>query len=782
MKINKKILSVMFVIGTIFVFAYSDVLFRNKTLTTGIITDGVMGRIVSSNFIQPNLLNAGNIIDRGGSAWQDEPLTITVSNNYKKFQLPLWNANQGFGRPLGADMMSGAFSIIKIPLFLFPSSFSFDIYIILRLFIGALGMYLFLSNKNLNNLSSIIGGIIYVFSGYFVYFINMGHISVEVFIPWLLYSIDLLIKKTTIRNIIFVSVIIVFMLSGGHPESMILALIFAIFYGIISMSGNNGDIKLSFRKYLKIILNIGISGFVAFCILGFFIIPFLQFFLFSDTGYHNQMSKLYSQFLPFKNMIVQFFPFFIRSSIETKIFNYFSIFTLILSIFGLFNKKYRKLFFIFLTFFLLLISKVYGIVSFDWLKYIPILNIFVYYKYLQPEISLSLAVMSAIGFEYIQTEKISKKPLILIGIIYTVLFYFFTKYYQTLVLNLSTKRIIMTVLELLIFILIIYSRKYFKRNNLLFVKIIPIFLFIIIILEILFITPKSIVPRSNPYSPPPFISYLKSLEIPYRVYSPDSLLYPSTSSIFDINDIRDLHAVYTRDYMAYIRNYIDASVIDRFSDYNPSTMINNNQFFNLGNVKYILVTKENSNFFYEVYQTQYKLIYDKEIRIYENLKTLPRAFIVSNIVKAANEKQSIQIMKDPIFDSSLSAVIIDDDSTLVAIPSNPDINKLDNEISFLKYENQLVLIKTKTKKNGYLILTDSFYPGWNVYIDNKKSKIFQADLAFRAVYLPKGTHSVSFKYEPITYLLGGLLSLISIGFILFIFIFKRLKFTKKRIN
>jgi uncharacterized membrane protein YfhO len=52
------------------------------------------------------------------------------------------------------------------------------------------------------------------------------------------------------------------------------------------------------------------------------------------------------------------------------------------------------------------------------------------------------------------------------------------------------------------------------------------------------------------------------------------------------------------------------------------------------------------------------------------------------------------------------------------------------------------------------VLTDIYYPGWNVYVDGKKENLERANYAFRAVHLEAGPHSIRFAYEPISLLLG----------------------------
>ncbi len=49
---------------------------------------------------------------------------------------------------------------------------------------------------------------------------------------------------------------------------------------------------------------------------------------------------------------------------------------------------------------------------------------------------------------------------------------------------------------------------------------------------------------------------------------------------------------------------------------------------------------------------------------------------------------------------------------------------------------------------GYLILTDSYYPGWSAEVDGEPATIHHADLYFRAIALEPGEHRLTLQYEP----------------------------------
>jgi uncharacterized membrane protein YfhO len=69
-----------------------------------------------------------------------------------------------------------------------------------------------------------------------------------------------------------------------------------------------------------------------------------------------------------------------------------------------------------------------------------------------------------------------------------------------------------------------------------------------------------------------------------------------------------------------------------------------------------------------------------------------------------------------------------------------------------------------------LVLNDSDYPGWSVYIDGRRSHWLTANYMFRGVLLEPGRHLVRFAYEPQSFRVGAAISVAALmslaGFVL----------------
>ena len=78
-----------------------------------------------------------------------------------------------------------------------------------------------------------------------------------------------------------------------------------------------------------------------------------------------------------------------------------------------------------------------------------------------------------------------------------------------------------------------------------------------------------------------------------------------------------------------------------------------------------------------------------------------------------------------------------------------------------------MVIETDAAMPAYLVLSDTFDPGWSATVDGQPAPIWPAYLAFRAVYLPQGKHTVVFTYRPAGFVLG--LGLSGFGMLLGLF-------------
>jgi uncharacterized membrane protein YfhO len=57
-----------------------------------------------------------------------------------------------------------------------------------------------------------------------------------------------------------------------------------------------------------------------------------------------------------------------------------------------------------------------------------------------------------------------------------------------------------------------------------------------------------------------------------------------------------------------------------------------------------------------------------------------------------------------------------------------------------------------------LVLSDTYYPGWQATSNGHSTPIYQANSLVRAIYLPEGEHSIVFSFWPPDFIFGAAVS------------------------
>jgi hypothetical protein len=161
--------------------------------------------------------------------------------------------------------------------------------------------------------------------------------------------------------------------------------------------------------------------------------------------------------------------------------------------------------------------------------------------------------------------------------------------------------------------------------------------------------------------------------------------------------------------------------------------------------------------------SQFELVYDREVKIYENRDAFPRVFVVHRAVLAAAQDPAVALMQRSDFDPKTKAVVEGDLSSdqLAALAASPVVDGSSVEIT--SYSDSRVVILARMEHPGLLILSDTYYPGWKAYVDGKEVPVYPTDLALRSVFVPAGEHEVKFVFSPDLFKLGSGITIASLA-------------------
>lgn len=676
----------------------------------------------------------------GDPVLQQIPFKKLSIDLLKKGELPLWNPYQMAGYPLLANIQSASFYPLNFIFFLLPFIPAWTIFIMLQQILGGVFMYLYLRNKSLSVESSVFGGIGFCFSGFFIAWLEWGNIAqTALWIPLGLLLID---KITSLKAkgywYLAFGLTVLSSFLAGHLQTFIYSfLLWAIYF--FSQWSKNRDKKSVFFTLLTLLA------------VGLLVFPIwstqLNLIFLSARNVDISWQKI-GFFIPLAQVIQFFAPDFFGNPATGNywgVFNYgefigyIGMAPLIFAALALYLKRGKE---VFLWGGLIVICVI--LATDNPLAKIPYKVGIPFFSSAQPTrllilVEVGLSILAGLGYEAVRSAgKKVIRPILLLFVSMLVLIYGFAILSS---LNFDpvhfavTKRnlIVPSGLFTLTFTLLILSQ--FLQEKL--KKYLLIAILGLTFLDLQFFAAKYMPFASKDYFYPTTksLAYLIKHTGNSRIMTTTrQILSPNITMMYRLQSIDGYDPLYLMRFgelmAASERGKADISTPFGF---NRIVIANrfNSRIIDLMGVKYVLSLTERSD------PKLVKVFEEGETKIYENKSAFPRSFFVEKIIKAKTAQQSINFLFDPSV-NLLQAAIVEDGSSLPP-------NYTTGSALITKYTPNVVTISAKNNGQGFLVLTDTFYPTWQVYIDGRQSKIYRTDFNFRGVIVPPGSHTVEFK-------------------------------------
>jgi O-antigen/teichoic acid export membrane protein len=286
---------------------------------------------------------------------------------------------------------------------------------------------------------------------------------------------------------------------------------------------------------------------------------------------------------------------------------------------------------------------------------------------------------------------------------------------------------------------------------------------------------------------PPVVEFLKQDTGLWRftTYDPRGLktMNANTGWFYHLQDVRGYDSMFSKQYARYM------SVIDQQDElaYNRIAPIRqqaalDSPLLDLLNVKYVLSEQVIPN-------TKFTQVYsDSAVRVYRNEAVAPRAFSLPQACTVvADDPLDALRRHDP-----RQVVIVETQSSSKLQVSGSNVETLNSDASrcnlkpssITVYHANEVWIDVELDEPSWLMLADSYFPGWVAYVrpwgvgeeSEQALDIVRADGNFRAVSLAPGAWTVRFKYSPNSVKFGAFSSFIaaiSLVFVLAVWAWRR---------
>jgi len=292
-------------------------------------------------------------------------------------------------------------------------------------------------------------------------------------------------------------------------------------------------------------------------------------------------------------------------------------------------------------------------------------------------------------------------------------------------------------------------------------------------------------PREYVYPATPVTDFLISQVDSERVFgnlASESHLY------FQFPGIEGYDALYPQRYGEFITTAGEGK-IDNLA--RSTVFINKNglfteKFLRILGVKYLFHSRGDGQniwaFPFWKYSDQFKLLHqDDKHEVYENLKSLPRAFLVYDYQVIKDGQAIIDRLVAEDFEIEKTIILEEAPGEEALSLDNLKLAREAGEGSLVTIINDTpnqIDLEVETSQPGFLFLADNFYPGWQASVDNQKTKVYRANYTFRAIEIPQGKHQASFTFKPASFRLGLGISFFSLLTLLIVVLFFK-KFIKK---
>lgn len=676
---------------------------------------------------------------------QQYPWKSLVVEQEKKGQLPLWNPYTFAGGPLLGNLQSGAFYPLNLVFFLLPFPIAWGFFIFLEPLLAGIFLFLYLDNLKLDKRAGILGALSFALGGFSLSWLEWGNvIHTALWLPLILLAIDkILFNKRKIKFNIWWLILLFSLLSSffaGHLQVFFYIFIFSLVY----FTARVYKFK---NKKIFIVKFIGLSS--LFVLLSSPLwINSLKFILLSARSVDQDFHNIIGWFIPWQNIIQLIVPDFFGNPATLNYFgvwnygefvSYIGIGSFIFVLFSIFRKDKKTIFFLSA----LLISLIFAFPTL--IAKIPYKLNFPFLASSQPTrlifiVDFSLSVLAAFGFDYFLKTNNKKKTIYILSIVLVlflaiwlfVLFLFKNISFQDL--SVTKQNLILPTILVFINSLLIIFIIWFKNKK--FVNIFSLIIILLLFADLLRFGWKYTPFTNKDYLYPntKTLNFLKENLGNYRYMATDSKIFPPNFSvIYKLQGLDGYDPLYLENYAELI-----AAIGRKEPNINKPFGFNriitpqstDTSLINILGVKYIITFgKPGINPNYK------KVFTEGQTNVYENLDVLPRTFFAWNIYLAKDNKDTIeQIFK-----------FKDDLRTNAIVQGFKGNAKYSDGIAkIINYSENKVEIVTQNSKEGFLVLTDSYYPTWHARIDGSETKIYKTDYNFRGILIPSGNHKVEF--------------------------------------
>ena len=156
-------------------------------------------------------------------------------------------------------------------------------------------------------------------------------------------------------------------------------------------------------------------------------------------------------------------------------------------------------------------------------------------------------------------------------------------------------------------------------------------------------------------------------------------------------------------------------------------------------------------------EKQLRTLFPEQLYVFSVPKPVPRAYAVSS-ARFADDAEALRL---------LASGSIDLANEIVLSSSTRSVQRMGKTVPPAPSGREVlpdrVTLTIQMPTPGFVVLVDTWDPGWRATVDGQEAEVLRANLAFRAVAVPAGEHVVEMRYRPRSVLVGAAVSVAAVA-------------------
>lgn len=660
------------------------------------------------------------------------PVRVELARTLQYGNIPLWTPHIYTGFPLQANPESGITYPLNLVLFkLLSPPLALNISILIKFFLAAIFLFLYLRLLNINPMASLFGGIAFSWCGFFV--VHLKHVNMHdagIWIPLMLVFFEKYRKERQPFWPLMISLTLGLQILAGHPQISYYTILFLILYFLYQEL----RVRLPASKLLRslgyvvlaVVLGIGI-GMVQ-------TLPGMELAGLSERGggVSFKFAIQHQYYLP--DLLTFFYPYvngdpghgtYVGPGIFWEDYGYIGLLPLFFAVFAIlrtFKRNCHTRFFAFALLVSIILMLGNQAVLYKILFYlVPGMNYFRFATRFILFADLSLCVLAGIGLAEALKKRGYLPYILVIGL--TICDLFCMQKRQNPVVARSRWEKIPATAALI------------KQDTTIF-RILSI---------------GGVESHKTAYA------RARGWEGDLTPYVQQrAVLQASSNMLYGISSADGYINLVPKHLIKMWGNEKQGGLVHQtgYLSQDGQKLVLTGAFINVAkafNIKYLVSI-------WPVENPDLELVYDDHgVWVYRNRKVMPRGYLVAGARNLDADEAASALINGRI---DLARQVIINDRTVVETAADTGSAETGTALT-REYTADHAVFKIDAQHDGWFVLADTYYPGWKAVVDAKEVKIYQANICARALPIKKGIHEIVYRYQPEAYRTGKIITLIS---------------------